>query len=243
MKRIFLLILLLGLMGCGQETGHYGHYSIGRDQGWFPLDLGQHTPNINAFTNALVQDIAKIENVPLEIIDINWVQLFEFLDNKEIAGVFSSLSPNVITEAKYSFSDPFLHLGPVLVVPYESEAKSLADFEGGIVAVNQFDESILIVQDFPSIIVKLYRNMALSLTELNAGKIDGVLMPNLDAHAFVPYLYPNKLKIVTGPLNNKALRLITLKEENQKLMRTFNRGLKEVHKTSHYSELREKFKL
>lgn len=245
MRRFALLVLCAGFLftSCGQKTIHYGPYSIGRDQSWFPLSIGQHTPNLNAFTNALVQEIAETEDVPLHLVNINWVQLFQTLEQEEVAGIFTSLSPNVITQNKYTFSDPFLLLGPVLVVPYESEVTSLDEMEGKIVAINQFDDSILIVQKYPSIIIRLYQNMPTALEDLNSGKIDGVLMGNLDAHALVPHLYSYELKIATEPLNDKALRLITLKGKNQKLMKAFNRGLKKVFKTSNYTELREHFKL
>ena len=243
MRRILLLVLLVGIMGCGHKTLHYGPYSIGRDQSWFPLRVEQHAPNLNAFTNELVQEIAKIEDLPLEIININWVQLFQSLEQEEVAGIFTSLSPNRITEARFAFSDPFLLLGPVLIVPYDSKAKSLEDLNGKIVAINQFDDAVFIVQRYPSIVIRLYQNMPTALDDLNSGLIDGVLMDNLDAHALVPHLYPSQLKIVTKPLNDKALRLITLKGENKKLIKYFNRGLKKVRDSSDYTELRSRFRL
>jgi polar amino acid transport system substrate-binding protein len=243
MKSFLLGVLLLALAGCGEKGIEYGAYSIGRDQSWFPLQIAWRAPNLNAFTNALVQEIAKKEDVPLQIINISWEQLFQLLEEKEVGGIFTSLSPNVITQAKYTFSDPFLLLGPVLIVPFDSQATSLLDLAGKIVAVNQFDESILIAQRYPSIMIELYENMPAVLEKLNGGQIDGVLMPVLEAQALVPHLYPSRLKIVTAPLSNKALRLITLKGANKALMKHFNQGLEWLLSSGKYAALRETYQL
>jgi ABC-type amino acid transport substrate-binding protein len=243
MKRLLFFLFLIWLAGCGKAGLDFGPYSIGRDMSWFPLTLYQQLPNLNAFTNALVQEIAKVEDVPLHIYNIDWGQLFQILEEGEVAGIFTSLSPNVITKEKYTFSAPFLALGPVLIVPYESKATSLADLEGKIVSVNQFDETSLMVQQYPSIIIRLYQNRATALETLANGEVDAVLMSILDAQALVFQLYREKLKIVTGPLNNKALRLITLKDKHDSLIRHFNQGLETLLSSGKYDFLRHHYQL
>jgi len=242
MKRFFLLFLLLSLIGC-QNKNSYGPYSIGRDKTWFPLEIGLQGPNLNGFTDTLIQEISNTEDIPMQITNIDWIQLFEALEKNEVAGIFSSLPPNIISQEKYSFSNPFLLLGPVLVVRNDSNATSLSDLEGKIVSVNQFDDSVLIAQKYPSIMIQIYQSKPLVLQSLKNDEIDGVLMPSLDAHALVPHLYPNQLKIVTPPLNNKALRVITLKGSHPSLIEKFNIGLDKAYTSGKYDELRKTFKL
>jgi polar amino acid transport system substrate-binding protein len=204
MKKCFLVFLLLTVFGCGKKSLDYGPYSIGRDETWFPLQIGLRGPSLIGFTNAMIQEIAASEDVPLTIVDTNWAQLFQGLEEGEVAGIFTSLSPNTISNEKYSFSDPFLLLGPVLVVPIESSATSLTDLEGKVVAVNKFDESVLLVQRYPSIIIKLYENQAIALENLVEGQYDGLLIPVLDAQDLVPQHHASQLKIVTEPTNNNG---------------------------------------
>ena len=137
MKRFLLFLMLFACLGCGEKKNN-SPYSIGRDQTWFPIELEGRAANLNAFTNALIQEISKEENIALQFIDTDWLELFASLDNGEVAGIFSALSPNVVTEDKYSFSNPIVTLGPVLIVPYNSPATSLSDLDKKIVAVNQF---------------------------------------------------------------------------------------------------------
>jgi polar amino acid transport system substrate-binding protein len=242
-KFLIFVILLVACIGCGKKKVDYGPYTIGRDLSWFPLQIGMRGPNLNAFTNALTKAIARVEKVPLQIVNTSWVQLFQSLEEGRVAGVFTSIAPNAITLDKYTFSDPFLPLGPVLILPYDSENSSLEDLEGKIVSVYQFDDSVLIAQRYPSILIRLYQNKPTVLESLNNGEIDGVLMPILDAQSLVPSLYPSQLKIATPPLNNKALRLITLKDSNQALIKHFNQGLDKIISSGKYQKMLHTFQL
>ncbi|MFZ0565444.1 MAG: transporter substrate-binding domain-containing protein [Chlamydiales bacterium] len=245
MKRwIALFFFVFAFWGCGSKSASKpSGYLIGRDTSWFPLQFGEQAIAINGFTNKLVQEIGKKEEITMNIVDIDWLQLFYSLDEEEVEGIFTSIPPTVESQAVYSFSEPFLLLGPVLVVPIESKASSLEDLSGKIVGVNQFDDSVLVVQKYPSIVIELYQNIPMALEALSQGAYDGLLIPNLDAHTLVPHLYRNQLKIVTLPLNNKALRLITLKDEHKKLIESFNKGLKELFESSQYKETLEQFGL
>lgn len=132
-------------------------------------------------------------------------------------------------------------MGPVLVVPADSNATSLIDLKGKIIGVSQFNEDDLIVQKDPSIIIQYYQNIPQALEILASGNIDGLLIATLEAHALVPHLYPSILKIVTGPLNDKGLRLLTLKDAQPKLLNQFNKGLEQTQKSGLYNELRTNF--
>jgi len=233
------LILLVLLVGC--SLSKEGPYSVGRDQTWFPLNLGQKTANITAFSTALLQEIGKEENVPITIMNVSWDQLFQGLSEQRYAGVLSSLPPSIVNDDKFSFSDPFLFLGPVLVVPQKSDVHSLSDMSGKLVGTSQYDDSVLILQKNSSIMIELYSNLTSALDDVARGKIDGVLIPNLEAQTIVPNLYSGILKIATPPLNEKGLRLITIKGENEKLMAHFNKGLGKLRSKSRYSALSEKF--
>lgn len=239
--RIILIMLVCLVGGCGSKQPEFGHYSIGRDPTWFPLNFKLQTANINAFTNSLIAAIARTEHVPMRILDVDWNTLYTHLEERRYAGAFTSFPKNPQNLDRYTFSEPFLLLGPVLVVSEDSSATSLADLDDALIGINQFDDSVLIVQKYPTLQIKLYQNMPMALEDLAAGRIDAVLISTLEAQALVPNLYPGMLKIVTGPLSDKALRLITLKGENEQLIKHFNRGLKDLHETGQYASLREKF--
>ncbi len=242
MKRIILWLMALALASCGGSQTNKNPQLIGRDSSWFPLELGKEAPNLTAFTNALIQEINHLEHSSLQITNVAWAQLFYQLETGDVGAILAALPPNVITENKFSFSDPLLLLGPVLIVPVDSPATGLSDLKGKVVAVYQFDESVLIAQDYP-VVIQLYENKPMILEALSQGKVDAVLMPVLDARRLVLSLYPLELKMVTEPLNAKAIRLITLKNQNKRLLRKFNRGLQKAEQTGSYFKLRKEYGL
>lgn len=247
MKKILVLLLCFGLIGCRDRTANYHPYSIGRDPNWINLDIyldiDQYNVRLNAFTDALIQEIARIENIPFKMVNADRTQLLQLLEDKQLPAILSSLPPSQLNQDIFSFSTPLIQLGPVLVVPIHSKALSLEDLKGKIVSVNQYNNSVLIVQRYPSIIIREYQNIPTALQQLVQGEIDALLLNNLDAYALIPHLYPDQLKIVTKPLDDQAIRLITLKNTNKNMMTHFNSGLKKLRKTSHYSELRHYFQL
>ncbi len=240
MKRV-LLCFLVFLAGCSSSQPKEGLYSIARDPYWFPLDLDRMTLNINGFTNALVLKLAEVEKKNFHLIDTDWSQLYAGLEQNNYAAVFTSLPQTVISEEKYAFSDPFLLLGPVLVVAKDSTVDTLADLEGETIGVYQFDDSVLLAQRYPSLLISLYESFTRALDEVASGAVAGVLIPNLEAHALIPALYKDQLKIVTAPLTNKGLRVITVKGRHQALLKHFNAGLKKMQEEGSYEELLNKF--
>ncbi|NGX62031.1 MAG: L-cystine-binding protein FliY [Chlamydiae bacterium] len=239
----FLRTCVLALAIFAGESLSADGYSIGRDPSWAPLQVDTFQDPLNAFTNALTQAIAKKEGMFLRLFDVSTINLFYNLDSREVDAILSSLPPSDVTQDRYSFSDPLLMLGPVLVVRENSPATSLADLGGKIVAVNQFDNSVLVVQDYPTIVIRYYKNMPNALDDLSNSKVDGVLLATLEAHALIPARYQDEVKIVSGPLTDRAIRLLTLEGENEGLITKFNKGLSALEKESLYTSLRHLYNI
>ena len=217
MKSFLLAFLLFFFTGC--SSTHESAHPIARDPTWFPLNFGVRTTNVNGYTNALFQKLS------LPFIDVAWNQLFRGLNEGEFAGILTSLPPNPITIEKYDFSEPFLLLGPVLVVPIDSTAHSLSELDGATIGVYQYDESVLIAQEYPDLVIELYESVPIALKEVVRGTVNAALVPNLEAALLVSTLYADQLRIATPPLNDKGLRLITLKGEHPELIKRFNKGI------------------
>lgn len=243
MKKFLLWTLLVAFMGGSCSPSVSDAHTLGRDASWFPLQLDSKTAPLTAFTTALVQEIARVTHYPLEILNVDWVQLFQNLEEGHVAGVFSSLPPGLLSEKKYTFSDPIVSLGPVLIVPASSKFTSLLDLSGKMVAIYQYDESILVAQEYPAILIELYQSMPTILEDLKAGVIDAVLMPALEARSLVNHAFPGQLQIVSEPLSAKAIRLITCKNKHRSLIRHFNKGLQKTRDNGTYDKLRDLYHL
>jgi len=233
---LFGLFIVVQLFSFSNLKTH-NSYCIGWDKTWYPINLKEKTNNVNGFVGALFAEIEKTDKISFNMPDINSLSLFDALEKKKCDAILASLDPTLAALQKYDFSDSFLDLGPVLVVPLSSKTTSVEEFQGEVVGISAFDDSIFIVQKIPSIIIKEYDNMTLALNDLVDGKVGGVLLSNLDAQALIPALYAKTLRIATPPLNQKGLRLVSLKGKNEPLIALFNSFIKKIRQDGSYQKL------
>lgn len=237
--RCAMLLLLVLFSGCHQRSSQ--HLSIGRDPTWFPCDFGEETAPINAFTNALFQAGNELGRPALEIVDTTWENLVPSLQKQRVVGILGAWTPLPHLQEQYEFSMPFLKIGPLLVVRVATEAHSLGELAGKIVAVSQFDQTVLLVQKYPSITIAQYQSVPQALEQLVAGEFDAVLIGALQAQALVPHLYPGVLKIASEPLTDEGLRLVTLKGKHRDVVELFDQRLKKLKASGLYEGLRTQF--
>jgi ABC-type amino acid transport substrate-binding protein len=239
MYRFLALFLFLGFIGCGVSKNVVSNPNlIGRDPTWFPWQIDSyHAALLTAFTSELIEEIGNEENIDISLVDINPIQVLTSLDDGSVGGILTTLTPNLIKQAKYSFSDPVILLGPVLVVSLESQASSLTDLKEKIVAVCEHDDSELIVQKYPAIVIQTYQQVPIALQDVAEGRIEGALIPFLQAHSLIPQQYKSQLKIISKPLNDKGVRLMTLKDQNTELIHKFNIGLQKIKSSNAYQKL------
>ncbi|MCB1180556.1 MAG: transporter substrate-binding domain-containing protein [Chlamydiia bacterium] len=216
-------------------------YTIGRDPSYYPYNFKEKTEYVNGYFNQLFEEIGKKENVAFEIVDAGTVALLSGLAQKEYDGALSVALLTSKNLDRYAFSTSLLDLGPVLVVPKQSKAKHLSDFEGGIVGISPFNNSVFIAQKYRTLIIRPYMSLTLALESLARGEIDLVLLPALGAHELINNRFSQTLKIVSPPLNHDAVRLITLKEEKKTLIKLINKTVKAFKSNSHLKEMQMKF--
>lgn len=233
-----LAFIVLGACSSSPQT-----YKIGIDPTWFPLDVINKEPYILAFSTELLQKIAHLKHVEFERVTVSWDNLLEGLKKRQYEGILSSLEPYGFNLEKYQFSENFLNTGPVLVMR-ENATKSEVDtlYEKEIAAFSQNDEQLL-MQKYPDAIVRMYDSLQKALVDLSIGNLDAVLIGYLQAFSYVNDIYHEKLKIVSSPLNNEGLKLVTLAKDQQKFIQLFNEGLNELKKNGEYDELLSKWKL
>jgi len=238
-----ILSLFLFVAGC-KGASRVNTYVIGRDPTWYPLDLMGKQNNVYGFSTDLFQAVAKIENLLLQLDSTGWNQIIPGLKSGTFDGALTSMTPTPMNEADYDFSEPFLSLGPVLIVKNVSPYHSLEDLSEKIVGVSTFNNSDeLIVQKVGTIVIKPYENLSLALQDLSQGKIDGAVMGKVIAETYLKDLYRGQLRIATPPLNKKGLRLMVLHRQEIELIEAFNRGLEQIKRDGTYRQLLEKWNL
>jgi ABC-type amino acid transport substrate-binding protein len=239
--RPLFIFLLLGITAC--NTTPKKSIYIGVDPTFFPMELMGKEPAVLGFTNELLQEITRVEKCHFQRVNIAWDTLLENLHENKVQGIMSSMYPYVFNLKKYAFSNICLATGPVLVVPEKSDIKNLKMLHGAEVAVLSRENEQLLVEHAPGVIPRKEISISQALGHLIDGQYQAAFLEAIPAQGFVTDIYQNKLKIVTTPIDDTGMRLVTSRGENDRLIKIFNNGLNKLLKSGKYQELLLKWKL
>ncbi|MBA3957235.1 MAG: amino acid ABC transporter substrate-binding protein [Parachlamydiaceae bacterium] len=220
----------------------YNTYHVAHATGWYPLDLFGKESNLEGFTDDLLYAISRSQEIDILPLTINPNIIFENLNNRKYDGVLALLPTSSQNKRIYELSEPFYPLGPVLVVKSSTQIDSLKDMEGKIVGVRTGASLIFNLDQYPSVIIRSYDNMIHALNELDNNIIDGVVLNSFSASSYTTGIYAGRLKIVTAPLTDEGLRLVTLKNaDGKEFVDYFNAGLKALKEDGTYDKLLKKW--
>jgi polar amino acid transport system substrate-binding protein len=246
---IFCLLLLWGIIrSCSRKGALESYiYHIARDSTGYPLHLEGKERNLLAFTNDLMTAIAKETGIRFIWIETGFDHLLEGLDDGSYDGIISSMRPTGINQDIYAFSDLFFELGPVLIVPEDSKVTSLKDMKDKTLGIRTSTSFIFnAIKDKVPIHYRLitYNNINQALEALVHNQIDGLILEAILAYTYTEGFYAGRLKVVTPPLTDEGLRLITKRDPQSELLITsFNEGLEELRNNGIYDELIKKWDL
>ncbi|MBP9841897.1 MAG: amino acid ABC transporter substrate-binding protein [Simkaniaceae bacterium] len=240
MKRIAALCILFLLVACSKKSEDV---TIGVDPSFFPLEIQGREANLFAFSTEVLQEIGEAENISFERVTTSWDNLLWGLREHQYSVALSSLDMYVFNTAKYSFSNPYLLTGPVLIVPVDSAVNSFVDLAGSTIAVEGEESAKYVLSQDSSILVQVYATFGQALDEVNNGVVAAALVPYIPALSYVNNVYQGQLKIITAPAMNQGIRLITNKDAHPKLIKQFNEGLERLQKSGRLEELKKKWSL
>jgi ABC-type amino acid transport substrate-binding protein len=240
-----LLISLMNLVrSCSNSVSTIPTYRIGRDPHWFFVNLMGKERNMTAFSDELLSAMAKKEKLGLVILSDFSNELLQKLQKGELDGILSPLEKNATNQNHLLFSDPYFSLGPVLILPIESDFNSEQKQGQKMIGIQTSLSNNLNLEKDPTIQIRLYNDILQALADLNTNQIDGVIFPSLPAFIYTKAFYPNRLRIATPPLNEEGLRLITLNNpKGASLIQHFNEGLHKLKQDGGYDELIHKWGL
>lgn len=238
---IFLLSSAFFLLGSCSGSSNGPSFEIGVDPSWYPIDLMGKEANVYAFSNDLLQEIARVKKIQISRINMNWDNLFLNLEKNKYQGILSSLYPYLFNKKHYDFSEIYLAIGPVLILSVSSSANSFKMLRGKEIAVLRGSNNDLILEKYPDTLIRTYDSIPKALNDIVSGTIDGALIDVLIAESYIHDLYQGQLKIATAPLTNEGLRLVTLRGQQEELIRLFNEGLDELKKDGSYDKLLSKW--
>lgn len=216
---------------------------MGVDPSWHFADLKDRDDTVSAFSTELLTEIGQIEDLAFVKVTVSWDDLIAGLKNGEYEAILSSMSPYLFNEKEFSFSTTYLPLGPVLVVPENSSIHSMENLAGKQIAIIGDPSDDLFLRRIPGVLTRYYPSDAAALNAMLNGTIDGALIDLITATAYCNDLYQGSIKIVSDPLTDKGLRLITLYKQSEDLIKKFDNGLHKMKSDGRYEKLLNKWSL
>lgn len=213
-------------------------YRIGIDSSWYPLALYGKEHNMTAFTIDILYSIARDQSIRVEVVRTGPRRLIELLDDELVDGILTSLLPEGGLTDKYYFSDAYYRFGAVLVVRKEDKIHSLEDLVKKRIAIKRSSPVLYHIHKDNQFTVVPYDNYLMMLQALSDKKVEGIVMDQLLFYLYFGGLYRDQFKIVTKPMTNEGLRLMTLKENyTEELVEKFNTGLTNIKESGTYDHL------
>ncbi len=185
---------------------------VGIDTNWPKLELYRQGKNINGFIDEFLLKLCQEEKVRIELVKVNSFQLFDGLKDALFDVALTELYPFDFNLAKYAFTGPVFLTGSVLIT---KKMRKLEDFQDKLIGVVIEEDTNFVMQKYPEAIYKEYSSAPQLLDKVQDEFLDGGVLENLEAVAYVENIYSN-LKI-QKPLTDFGIRFIALKEKREKL--------------------------
>ncbi len=238
------LLLLLIMKSCGSETPSEKAFTIGEDAQWRTINVMGKQREFAAFTKNLLTALGKEQQIQFKVAFIPHLDLIDSLEDGDVVGILTDLEPNSFNQQHMLFSQPFFLIGPVLIVPSSWPQNGWNEKGHKIIGIESDQANSLALEHDPSTEIRLYRDILKALSDLNTGAIDAAVFSVIPASFYIQTFYSKELKIVTAPLNDDGLRLVTLKKpKGEELIEAFNKGLEQLKENGTYDALIEKWSL
>lgn len=242
---ICILIFAVLFRSCGGKSRLIRpRYTISHDISNFAFPFSGRDRNVQAFSDELIEEIGKQEGfIPHFVLTGNH-QVFEDLDYGLCEAALTDIMPNVVNQERYAFTDIYYPLGLVILVAKNSHVTDIKELENQTIGIRSGSSAFFKIDQTLSFLIVTYDNINTALDELSNGKIDGVIMDGWSAYLSANGFYSGKVRVLTKPLTQEGLRLITRNDlVGRTLIESFNTGLKKIKENGEYHELLQRWGL
>ncbi|NGX55872.1 MAG: ABC transporter arginine-binding protein 1 [Candidatus Anoxychlamydiales bacterium] len=240
LKVLLILLLLLSSISCTKRKNI--SFSIGYNNEWENIVTNGQSANLNGFFQDLFIKIARDSNHNISLINTNNNDLLNGLKNHKYGSVLSNMQMYNFNLAKFDFSKNILDIGYVLIVEKDSSYKTIDDlFQKHIGYIS--DDALYDVLQKYEVFAEKYANIPNGFKDLEDNQIDAFLLPIIIARKYIEDNYYNTLKILKSPVSDEAIRIITLKNQNLKILKIIDFYIEKYKKNGELKKLIDKWSL
>jgi len=238
---LFMGAMAPGSLSAQQKQGR--SLTVATDATWPPMEMVDTSKNIVGFDIDLMKAIAKEAGVEVVFKNTAWDGIFGGLDAGKYDAIISSVTITDERKKQYDFSEPYINIGQILVVPKTvKNVKTLSDMKGKKVGAQIGTTGAFEVKKASGVELKTYDEVGLAFEDMAAGRINGVVCdePTAANFALQRAEYKEKFQIV-GETFTKESYGIVVKKGNKELLDMLNKGIAAVKSKGIDGQLKKKW--
>lgn len=198
---------------------------IGIDPTFALSPVGNKQAEVYAFVNELLENIFIDTRYEVTYKELSFDNMLLGLNDHSSDIIISSMAPLYEAEKLYSFSAMFLSLGDIFVTRKNMPGGNFSAYSGKIIAIQEDTQLLSAFKPYPNVTITYYQTIPEALEEIASSKIDGALIPYISLSSFLSQEYRYLLKFSNNKFTNTGLRLLSLKDSQKDVIKTFNKHL------------------
>ncbi|AJY69660.1 amino acid ABC transporter substrate-binding protein [Geobacter sulfurreducens] len=216
--------------------------TVATDATWPPMEMVDANKKIVGFDIDFMNAIAKEAGFAVQFKNTAWDGIFAGLGAGRYDAIISSVTITEERKKQYDFSDPYINIGQILVVPKTEKATNLSGLKGKKVGAQIGTTGAFEIKKVQGVELKNYDEIGLAFEDMAAGRIAGVVCdePTAAHYALQKAEYKNKFKIVGKSFTAESYGIV-VKKGDKELLALINKGIKAVKAKKVDEQLRKKW--
>jgi len=203
--------------GSWERVKKQGKLMIGLDDSFPPMGYRQADGKLVGFDVDAAEELTKRLGIKTEWQPTAWDGVMHSLNAKKFDCIWNGMT---ITEARakeVAFSKPYVMDGQIAIVNFkEKRFKGLKDLKGLKIGTQKGSSGLEAVKKLPNAPAELkeYEDYPKALLDLEAGRIDVVVIDNVTGRDFIAKR-PGKYKILPGMISKEPFGIAFRKEDRE----------------------------
>lgn len=219
---------------------------VGLDDSFVPMGFVEKNGTLTGYDIDLAKAVFKRYGIHVDFQTIDWSMNARELQNGTIDLIWNGYSITSQRKKKVAFSEPYLRNRQVLVVKKKSGIKTFAQMKGktlgmqtGSTAEQWYESKQKVIHAQSTV---LYDQIPNSFLDLNAGRIQGILLDEVYANYYLAHLKDrDSYRVIENKDVPRDLFAVGMRKGDKTLRRKINSALKALQKNGELEKLNEKW--
>lgn len=242
MKKLFLALALVLLspltLSAAEKT-----LVVATNPIWPPMEMVDMNKQIVGYDMDIIAAAAAQMGYKVQFLNTAWDGIFATLNSKQCDIIASCVTITEERKKNYLFSVPYYEVRQALMVPIQSEVKSLADLKGKSVGVQIGTTAVEALKraGFEGTI-KTYDEVGLVFEDLRNGRLDAAMCDDPVARHYASRKegYENIMKLAFLTEENEEIGFVMRKDDTE-LAAQLNAAISEIRKNGAEKEIAVKW--